>query len=450
MVYMPSYKGELIDPAIQAQDEPMAAAVFEDITEDPKDVPKDAQVGVSEEVLVEEPLRPQNDAPIEFLDLDEIVPLRGSETSPEVTPIPDGSAGLVDDQPFEVLPGDEALDVPRTDSAAAPASDTRDTPGVPAPLEESAQSAGPASAPKKPSLAVRGVVEAANAPRRVAMQQAINSWTVASGVLKMIVMHPGYSSSLDDKLAGIEVTKHALEKAADRIIDRLGFARSEGGRQKVKRHVLPVLESVWGYIFSSGSQDMRIDQVVDFTASFLSDAADLLSADPDELFIRSDSQVDLAMARLTALTRIQCELQPIFDVLEKYTQKNATIGRIFFGDMTRRQVLDEIFRVVEARAKTFLAGIDLDSMSSREATIVNRVVLRQSVDLMSGILRSETAMAKLSSFARESPGKEGVLKDWIISQYDEWTDGMPTLAGMFSLYQNDDGPQDQRKSLAFK
>ena len=42
-----------------------------------------------------------------------------------------------------------------------------------------------------------------------------------------------------------------------------------------------------------------------------------------------------------------------------------------------------------------------DEPQQRDIAIVNRVVLRQSVDLMSGILRSEAAMSRLSSFAKD-------------------------------------------------
>jgi hypothetical protein len=299
------------------------------------------------------------------------------------------------------------------------------------------------------SLAVRGVKEAANAPKRVALQQAINSWTVASGVLRMIIMHPGYSSTLDDKLAGIDVTRHALEHVAARVEQVLGMSCTEGQRQKVKRHILPSLESVWNYLFSSGAQEMSVDQVVDFTSRFLKDAADLISADPDELFLRSDRGLDFALARLTAMTRIQCELQPIFDVLDKYAERNPAIGHMFFGSLSRREVLDDIFRVVEARAKGFMAGLEHTLVNERDVVIVKRVVLRQSVDLMSGILRSDSVMAKLSSFAKESPRKEGLLKDWITSQYDEWTEGMPSLCSMVETHLQDQDGQAIKKGPSF-
>jgi hypothetical protein len=332
---------------------------------------------------------------------------------------------------------DDSVDeqpIPASEEAGVVAESTIAASQLSAPHEETIAPAQEAPIMPRPSLAVRGAKEAQKGPKITAMPQAINSWTVASGVLKMIIMHPGYSSSLDDKLAGIEITRHALDQVADKVVKNLGLPTNEGSRQKVKRHVLPVLESVWGYLFSAAAPNMDVDQVVEFTSRFLGDAADLLSADPDELFLRSDRNLDMALARLTAMTRIQCELQPIFDVLDKYAQKNAAIGRIFFGDMTRREVLNDIYHLVETRAAAFLEGVDMATGSERDAAIINRVVLRQSVDLMSGILRSEAAMSRLSSFAKEAPVKEGLLKEWLIAQYDEWTESMPSLAGMVSLH----------------
>jgi len=386
--------------------------------------------------LLEDPIKPTI-VPLDLDDLEDTPPapvatepVASTQACPpaDIAPKP---------EPFEFLDLDEIQDAPvREESLAVPLADKVN------PLPEEPKLT---HTPPRPSLAVRGVEEALNAPRRVAMQQAINSWTVASGVLKMIIMHPGCASSIEDKLSGIEVTRHALDQVAAKVGDELGFPKTEGGRQKVRRHILPVLESVWGYLFSKDAPEMDVDQVVAFTSKFLSDAADLVSADPDELFLRSNQGLDMALARLTAMTRIQCELQPIFDTIDKYTQRNEAVGHIFFGDMTRRDVLDDIYRMVEARAQAFLEGVDLDKGNSRETTILNRVVLRQSVDLMSGILRSETAMAKLSAFAKESTKKEGVLKDWLVAQFETWTEGMPSLAGLMAMHANEQENPGARK-----
>lgn len=450
MSYKPSYQGELIEAPGADQVPRFEALEFEEIPDSPLNgsnvVPAPE---AAPEVVTPAPV------PFEFLDLDEVSPA-ATDDSPNGD---DASLVLPEDEPREssVLPDafmelPEANDVPPVlaeESSALNVDRTNDHNATPELVTEPVGK--PIVAPQvsipvsRPSLAVRGVKEAQKSPQVVAMPQAINSWTVASGVLKMIIMHPGYTSSLEDKLAGIEVTRHALDRVAEKVADNLGLPKTDGSRQKVKRHMLPVLESVWGYLFSNGAPNMDVDQVVDFASKFLGDAADLLSADPDELFLRSDRNLDMALARLTAMTRIQCELQPIFDVIEKYTQKNGAIGRIFFGDMTRREVLDDVFRLVEARAAAFLDGVDLKTAGDRDVAIVNRVVLRQSVDLMSGILRSEAAMARLSSFAKESPGKEGLLKDWLVSQYDEWTEGMPSLASMVSLHLNGQESTEARK-----
>lgn len=358
------------------------------------------------------------------------------QTQPEVLVDSDPRSEIVHQSPN----AQEAQPEPRVETVARPEN-------VVAPAVSPVVPAKPVD--RRPSLAVRGVEDAQKAPRRVAMQQAINSWTVASGVLKMIIMHPGYTSSLDDKLAGIEVTRHALDQAAAKLEDTLGFPKNEGSRQKAKRHLLPVMESVWGYLFSHAPADVSIDQVVGFATKFLAESADLLSADPDELFLRSDRNLDLALARLTAMTRVQCELQPIFDVIDKYSQKNPAISKIFFGEMSRRAVLDDIFRLVEDVASSFEDGVDFSHLDERDKAIVRRVVLRQSVDLMSGILRSDTVMAKLSAFAKEAPKKEGILKEWITSQYAEWTEGMPSLAAMVETQVREQGLSEARKGPTF-
>jgi hypothetical protein len=411
MSYKPTYQAELLEDPIK----PTIVPLDLDDLEDTPPAPVATEPVASTQACPPADIAPKPE-PFEFLDLDEIqdAPVREESLAvplaDKVNPLPEEPLG-------------------------APVADKVDL------LPEEPKS----TQPPRPSLAVRGVEEALNAPRRIAMQQAINSWTVASGVLKMIIMHPGYASSIEDKLSGIEVTRHALDQVAAKVGDELGFPKTEGGRQKVRRHILPVLESVWGYLFSKDAPEMDVDQVVAFTSKFLSDAADLVSADPDELFLRSNQGLDMALARLTAMTRIQCELQPIFDTIDKYTQRNEAVGHIFFGDMTRREVLDDIYRMVEARAQAFLEGVDLDKGNSHETTILNRVVLRQSVDLMSGILRSETAMAKLSAFAKESTKKEGVLKDWLVAQFETWTEGMPSLAGLMAMHSNEQENPGARK-----
>jgi hypothetical protein len=417
--------------------------VFEEIPDAPKVEVTAVHVPIAEAA-------PEPSAPFEFLDLDDVAPSDPIEEASDgalpvetseapVTPVPMDDFVELTDEPVseQVAPAVVATEIVATPVPVIPETLV--------PHKEPVVKVQETHSAPRPSLAVRGVKEAQKSPKLTAMPQAINSWTVASGVLKMIIMHPGYASTLDDKLAGIEITRHALDRVADKVVTNLGLPTNEGSRQKVKRHVLPVLESVWSYLFSTTAPNMDVDQVVEFTARFLGDAADLLSADPDELFLRSDRNLDMALARLTAMTRIQCELQPIFDVLDKYAQKNAAIGRIFFGDMTRREVLDDIYRLVEARAASFLDGVDLATAGDRDIAIVNRVVLRQSVDLMSGILRSEAAMSRLSSFAKEAPVKEGLLKEWLVAQYDEWTEGMPSLASMVSLHLGDQSVSETKK-----
>ncbi len=331
----------------------------------------------------------------------------------EVPPTPVAASPLV-----EALRPAPVLDVP---AATSPAVEHEDPATAPAQIHKD-----PVVVPR--SLAVQGVQDNRSQPMRVSMQQAINSWSVSSGVLKMIILHPGYSSSLDDKLAGIEVTRHALDEVAEVVIKRLQLPNYEGSRQRVKRHFLPVMESVWAYMFAQESPNHNITEVVDFASKMFTASADMLSADPDELFLRSDRGLDFALARFSALTKLRIEIQPIFDVIDRYVKKNPSIGKLFFGEMDRQDVVDDIFQMVETRATGFLDGIDMSQYNDRDKGIVNRVVLRQCMALMTGILRSDDVMAKLSAFAKEAPKRQGILKEWLNSQFEEWTNGMPSLA----------------------
>lgn len=482
MNYKPSYPGELISPSgspaapspesivdlsdsprtaepdqqpvaqASAPEQPAGKPVFEFVDLDAPDAAGTPEPLIAHPAALETECSPPSFEQL-FVDLDEL-DTPAPATSPEALAPRHGShedlGEAVPAHPESVA----APDVPEAAPRQTPEDPVAEIAADPVQHVEPVVQLEATAIPKRipaprPSLAVRGVEDVQKAPRRVAMQQAINSWTVASGVLKMIIMHPGYASSLDDKLAGIDVTRHALDQAAAKLEDALGFPKTEGSRQKAKRHLLPVMESVWGYLFSHAPADVNIDQVVGFATKFLEESANLLSADPDELFLRSDRNLDLAMARLTAMTRVQCELQPIFDVIDKYSQKNPTISKIFFGDMNRRAVLDDVFKLVEDVANSFEEGVDFTHLDERDRTIVRRVVLRQSVDLMSGILRSESVMAKLSMFAKEAPKKEGVLKDWITSQYAEWTEGMPSLAAMVESQIREQGLSENRKGPSF-
>lgn len=282
------------------------------------------------------------------------------------------------------------------------------------------------------SLAVAGIKAPSREPQRIGIQQALNSWSISSGLLRMIIMHPGFSANLEDKLAGVDAAREMLDAVAINLMSSFDLPAHVGLQEKIKRHTLPLIEAVWGAAFSEVNDDASLDEISTIAARILESSANLFSADPEEMFVRSNTTIDLSLARFSAASRLSVEFGRLVPIIEKYASKGPAYRRLFWGDDNATVLSKKIFTMVENQSRTFLTGIDMQSISEREQGILYRVALRQTVNLMSGILQSPDFLQKLSQFAKSDMKANGVVNQFLEQEFKEWASSVPCLSELIT------------------
>lgn len=268
-----------------------------------------------------------------------------------------------------------------------------------------------------------------NRDRAITIQQAVTSWHLTGRLLQLLILHPGSAASLDDKIGGIEVLRHIISVLTDQVITNLRLRDTEFTRQRINRHLLPVIEAHWLYLFKNENLeniDLKdLDNTILPLSKTLKNIANFFSCDP-EISNTSNPSLDLILTRLSCMTSVNIELQKLFRVIEKYSEINASFTTIFYGDREKNTIVLDIFKKVEDHCKFQLDGVSLDDYNLQERSYVEKTVLNLSNEILLSILRCDDVIRSLSQYAKDV-SREDVLMKWISSQYKEWTDGIPSL-----------------------